>query len=574
MPSVSQEVINEQLENRVERQGDEYLCRRCSSVVPDEFRYVYYLDSMPGVVWGPYCSEECICYGKICSSCNKDFIVDDPDQIKYFGDGKWLCFECSKDIVHCENCNSLMENEDQLTLADDGKKVCDTCMSNHYFECPTCDKLKHKGTLARNSKEGREIAEYPSLALSCSDCFDKKKKDLDPLPVVECKRCGGIAPDNETMNGYCHSCIQGGYVSPCTNCGTHEDNNQMMVDDFGSRICQKCKPKFSKCSNCTRLELRGKMKIVNGRRVHKICSTCYSSDMKECTICLKISNSNNFMSFVKADGVQRECCSNCYTNKRWCDDCKDFHCEEPTCRDELEGRLNYGYRPAPVFNHAEVSHDRIFFGFENEMNFSSESKYRKAIRNVYDNFSASQIYLKSDASISGHGFEAVSHPMNLSYLKKFPVQHLFGIKPKKDDTSCGLHVHVERTAFISDVHLYKIVDFINNGSAPFIKKIAGRSYNHYADKISDKASSYVKKGTRRKYDAVNLSPRDTVEFRIFKGCKTEYQLRYRIEFVHALIVYMRTAPLSASKDQKSFIKWVRSNPRKYPSLYRFIKANY
>ena len=46
--------------------------------------------------------------------------------------------------------------------------------------------------------------------------------------------------------------------------------------------------------------------------------------------------------------------------------------------------------------------------------------------------------------------------VSLKYFPLFSSQH--------NDDSCGLHVHVNKSAFEGDIHLYKFIDFINNNN--------------------------------------------------------------------------------------------------------------
>jgi hypothetical protein len=108
--------INAQLE-RINKDSDgNYLCRKCGSVVPDDFKFVFFLPGDESRVWGPCCSEECICYTKICTGCNKDFNVDDESQIKYFDNGNWFCSECSQNIVSW--CVRSVKKDTTSSVAD------------------------------------------------------------------------------------------------------------------------------------------------------------------------------------------------------------------------------------------------------------------------------------------------------------------------------------------------------------------------------------------------------------------------------------------------------------------------
>lgn len=573
MPSTTiQNAIDAQLNERVVRVGDDYLCRRCGNVVPDDFRYVYHVEGTEDTVWGPYCSEECICYAKICSGCNKDFIVDDKSQIRYFGDGKWLCTECSANLVYCAHCNKILENESELVEVA-GDKICQDCKERHYFECPECGEWHNKEKMMSKVQDPLTVAAYTEASLWCNDCFLERKNTLTPSPVIKCKRCGDIAGESSSSQGYCHRCISNGYVTICTSCGKLEDVEYILMDGHGNNLCKKCVKKNAKCIVCGKFISKKGSKRVNSYKTHYVCKDCEDKEVMECPSCLKIKEKDSFQEFPMKDGSVTSVCMECAYGLNYCGDCKEFHCGEGECRTTKRDVMNYSYLPRLVFHHGDSIVDKVFFGFENEMNYSSGSSYSKAKEILYTKYKATELYCKSDASIAGSGFEVVSHPMNLSYLRKFPLSYLFEVKTREYDDSCGLHVHVNKESFLSEVHLYKFITMINNGSSTFIEKVAGRSYCGYAKKISGKISSHLKSGAREKYHAVNLRPKDTVEVRIFRRADTEFELRYRIEFVHALIMYTMSTSLTKAGNEEEFKAFVASKKSTYPSLFRFLKKN-
>lgn len=570
------EALNNAIEAQMARVNKDddgnLLCRKCSSIVPPEFKFMVHHPEDESVVWGPYCSEDCIVYAKICTSCSKDFDVEDQDQIRYFGDGKWICNECSKDLVYCSHCNKITD-ERGLTEIGGGSKICNTCLDSNYFKDEVDGEYYNKQKSARHYSSSLTIAQYPSVNFDRvhRSNLDKALAGLTPTQVGACKRCDGIRSKSELQDGYCENCYSRTYV--CDSCKEREHRGTGIGG--GKKVCNTCIKKYVRCDICYRYELKDStsQKKVNGFKSATVCSRCSQIGLKECTFCLKLKPKDEMRTYTRNGGEKVEICQSCQDYSSFCDECQDFHFQEGQCRSDMDRRMSYSYTPEPlVFNHADVKQDRLFFGFENEMNYNSENKYRKAMKDVYSGYRASELYLKSDSSIHGYGFECVSHPMNLSYFRKLSLAPLFQQIPKKDDTSCGLHVHVSRTSFISDVHIFKVVRFVNDGDS-FIKLIAGRDYNGYAHKIGNKLSSHVKNKHGDKYNAVNLSPSETIEIRIFRGAKTEYQLRYRIEFVHALVTYTRTSSLS-EKDEKNFVAWVYQKKNQYPSLHRFLKAEY
>ena len=534
-----------------------------------------HLPEDPTVVWGPYCSEECTCYAKICCGCKKDFIVDDHTQIKYFGEGRWYCTDCATSLVACDECGKSSSSKEVKEVAG-GKKICSRCFNSKYFTCihdglvhPKSDRATERTTLL-------EIAMYPSLRERAPVITYKSWvslcKPLTPEKVGECKCCRDIvATSTLAATGYCKVCRSSESAKVCPRCDKYHHNFKS-VRGYSDGVCVSCASKdFVKCSLCYHRGLKSEQVTLNGFKSQIVCKSCGSKKLSECDRCLKLFSLDNGYTHTLKSGKVERICNDCECHVNYCSSCKEYHYEEGECRSKKcgTGLMGYSYRPHLIFNHGGNLGDKIFFGFENEINFSGSSDNSKSIKDIYGNYTTSQLYVKGDGSIDGYGYECVSMPMNLAYFRKMDLDHMFKVAPKTNDSSCGLHVHVSRESLSSDVHIYKLVAFINNNEE-FITKVAGRTYTGYAKKLKGKASEYVKNKKRSKYSAVNISPRDTVEIRIFKGAKTVYELRYRVEFVHALVTFTRTTSLKAGVPE--FKEWVSKRKGVYPSLCSFIKT--
>jgi hypothetical protein len=82
----------------------------------------------------------------------------------------------------------------------------------------------------------------------------------------------------------------------------------------------------------------------------------------------------------------------------------------------------------------------------------------------------------------------------------------------------------------------------------------------------DKVSSCVKGSKpRERYHSVNLTPKHTVEVRIFKGAESEEELRSRIEFTMALLEFTRNASIKELTHEK-FEGWLKSQGKFYKNL--------
>lgn len=552
--------INHQLTTRTKRNSEgKLLCRRCNNVVPPDYSIVFWDPSDETKVWGPCCSDECICHLKICSECNRDFIIDKEGEITHVGDGVWLCKECLSKVEICPCCNK----RGSLVDSPEGR-MCKRCFENTFFLCKDCNTLHNRDN---RPNDPSYIAMWSHVVENngrdlCTKCFSKRTEGKEPMPVASCEYCGDIFTIHSGGDKYCQRCIDRGDVQLCNHCG----NYTMRWETIGDNTyCHECSPKVVICSCCKErsffssdgIRYRGKHKT------YLICNECGSLpfSLNECPSCMSLTKG-----LIKKVKGKKEICTHCEMKYKWCPECNEFHFGERYCRTECCSVCDYSYKPHPYFNGSLNS--RVFFGFENEINYI-DNNYEEAKTTVLSGYPSSVFYAKRDSSISGQGFELVSHPMTLEFFNGLDLEPMFRVKPRVQDSSCGLHVHVSRESFDGQAHLFKLTEFINNNKS-FTKKIAGRDFNNYAREYQDKISKVVK-GTAptQRYHAVNLTGKSTVEIRIFKSARNEFQLRYRIEFVSAAIEYTRGASLKALSDH-SFKLWLKTQPG-YSELKKFLK---
>lgn len=555
--------IKEYLATKVKRNADgEMLCTRCGKVVPSSHRLVYFDEDTPDHIWGPCCSDECICYTKICSGCNEAFFYnkkseDGSFEIDYYQDGKWFCKKCAASLEACPVCGEKRK----LVDGPNNTKICPDCFNRYYFKCNTCNKILDKNLSANEQFTKNKLVAYsheiPDAACICAGCYTNKIQHITPQKVKACKCCGEVFTykQGEEEEEYCENCFRRGLVIVCNGCGlkTHH-----FISSNNKFYCSKCAVTLCNCEHCGKKDIKRKMvkrKLPHNQMAY-VCKECSKIDLEVCKVCFS----------VHAKGSS---CKSCDLKLNVCGKCGKPHFQEPFCRDNNTPAhiMNYSYKPHTYFNYIS-DNPSCFIGFENEINYNTQSISGKQLINIYKNYKASEVYIKSDASIHNFGFEVVSHPMDESYFNYINLEPMFLYKPKDEDTSCGLHVHVSKKSFEGESHLYKFIYFINNNK-DFIKNIAGRSYTGYCKQINDKLTEVItKKLIPDRYSAVNVNPENTVEVRVFNGAKTEYQLRYRVEFVFAVVEFTRSASL---KDftVDTFMKWLL-NTKGYTNLKKFL----
>jgi hypothetical protein len=155
------------------------------------------------------------------------------------------------------------------------------------------------------------------------------------------------------------------------------------------------------------------------------------------------------------------------------------------------------------------------------------------------------IFFESDGSLN-YGFEMVTHPMSLPAhreLWKF-LQDKEAIKYMRshNTSSCGLHVHVNRRG-LSSLQIAKIVTFVNNRDNEHLIRAVARRYADGYCRIKDKTIGKSCRSEDR-YEAVNITPRETIEFRIFKGSLKYESVISAIEFAYAVTEFCKPSVTS------------------------------
>ena len=180
--------------------------------------------------------------------------------------------------------------------------------------------------------------------------------------------------------------------------------------------------------------------------------------------------------------------------------------------------------------------------------------------------------MKSDGSLS-NGFEIVTCPATLnahreSWDKFFNGKSIKHLKSWNTDTT-GMHVHISRN-HLYQLEIGKLLVFINDQkNEEFINHIAGRSSDQWAKKSPKKIMDCV--NSSDKYEAVNMSHRNTIELRIFKGNLAKQGMFRVLEFVHALVGFSKLTSMT-KLSYKDFIKYMElpQNRSEYKVFYGWL----
>ena len=542
---------------------------RCSNVecnvviTDDDFKIIAWQEEFPDIKLGPYCRSCWETKVRVCSSCQHAFISDgeDGEHIKYYDNGVWMCTECAANAEVCGECNSMVACDHETP---DGKMICLSCFQSNYFSCGCCNETYHKDKNVfyadphlKDIKQGM----YKKYGDMCGTCYDKHKDRFKTYDIQFCKRCDSsyITSANE---GYCDNCKE--YLIHCNDCGitTHEYED-FYYNGKSKFTCTKCYKKYKYCELCNTNHLkedfktifdRGKMTLVCSKIKGK-CTLChtYSTrlfNMNGKELCLRCKDSHNICIecdnvFINHDSSSGDRCSKCIAKSR---------------SYSING---YSYKPLPIFHHTnDVREDYIYMGVENELSAGYDLVNDIIVKGGDEHF-----YAKSDSSINGEGFEIVTHPHTLFAHKKMACPLAPGVGK---NNSCGMHIHISKDNF-KTFHIYKFMSFFNK-QKPFIEKIAERSSCSYSRDLSHDACKKTSKNKNNseRYQAVNLSNKNTVEVRVFASAVNESTYYKNIEFVHALVSFTRDANKKDATSVEKFKAFVADNKKLYNNLDAFI----
>jgi hypothetical protein len=201
------------------------------------------------------------------------------------------------------------------------------------------------------------------------------------------------------------------------------------------------------------------------------------------------------------------------------------------------------------------------------------------------------VYLQEDSSI-GHGFEITTHPMSYAWaMTQFPWDALNTLSDEgcSTHTEVGLHIHVSRSAFSGECHLYRWLKFIYRNEQQ-VSRLARRHGSRWASfdpsyrravkhmlkaedvrRGYDRRGHYLPHGALERYQAVNPLNEATLELRVFASSLWPGEVQAALAFAAATVEYTRD--LDANKIIQSngwawstFVEWLRHHDEYRPLL--------
>ena len=292
----------------------------------------------------------------------------------------------------------------------------------------------------------------------------------------------------------------------CTSCGNKFYREQLSPFD-GELLCPSCLSNQTVYCSCCDRRIWTDDNV--GTDAQPLCQDCFDNHFERCTTCNALIRRGD--TFFRGD-------------EPYCQDCYHSVCDRDAIHD-------YYYKPTPIF----YGDDNRFFGVELEIDGAGEDSDNAAEILHIANAEHPLAYCKHDGSLD-EGFEIVTHPMTLDFhLHNMPWVRIVEEAKKLGYTShqagtCGLHVHVNRNAFgeteaQQDAVIARILYFFEKNWEELLK--FSRRTQHqldqwaarygYKDQPKELLDHAKKSAHAGRYTSVNLTNKNTIEFRIFRG---------------------------------------------------------
>lgn len=373
----------------------------------------------------------------------------------------------------------------------------------------------------------------------------------------------------------------------CGECNAEINEDDSFTTNNGEIVCSDC---IQVCQYCENIYTSNDDWYNVGNE--HWCESCWENDSFTCNRCDYSTNAHR-------DGgtnVGNEYwCEDCVgDNATYCDECDEYYPDSGgncSCNQNNEGVVHqYSYKPNPVFHGG--NDNNLYMGFELEMSFGDNpdrGDFNTAVSDVLELEQADICYLKQDGSISGWGYELVTHPHTLTaYEQATDLWNYIEACRKRgarswDTDSCGLHVHVSRSAFKSGAHTHRFLSLIYRNPREMMK-LAGRKNSRFArfDDVYKSDEWGIPQFNLRdkvhggsmteRYSAVNTNNDYTLELRFFRGNMKREGIMTALELCHASVEYTRN--MSVPDVQLGMLKWewfadwVATNNGLYPNLYQ------
>lgn len=472
------------------------------------------------------------------------------NNVDYFPQGKRYCVEKWWPVLDKYD-NPLMSSgyviSDGRLFEIDGNSV-STVVPHESWRCPNFEEF-----VLLPDKEGLSDYSGEELFEDWQE-IDGYKYNSDELVS---DYSGNLYPKHK-HNGLFYDDVTDSYISK--------------IDVYNYPLIEE---RFFVCEDCDEVFPRDEMTVVKDKEVCENCLTEYYF----CEECEEFHYWDDVHSLPNGNGYICSHCLNYSDEYRLCDDCEEvvsiYECYEhengnlvcPSCsedyyywesdcllHDESEDDDDYG----SVIREYHDSPDYIYYDDEGaSYECDSSVKYLgveleiqkggciddNALELIGD--TEEELFAMYDGSLD-RGFEIISMPASIDYhLNKMPWDKVLPKAYDMDYRGCdggGLHIHVARTHFNGDDAIGEIVRFVNDNYEALLRFARRKEadgyqwarkahYNEYEERPKCKSEWAKKAKDKMKYQAVNLQPKKTIEFRFFRSTLEVRHFRAVLQFV-------------------------------------------
>ena len=408
-----------------------------------------------------------------------------------------------------------------------------------------------------------------NMTLICQEC----QKKYNYIICVECNSWVKKSDTKKDHRNYhvCKTCLENNYVI-CADCGKMVHKDDTTETHYGTKVCATCKRNYVVCSGCGKLLRQTDVQTTEDSRNY--CADCFVNNTRTCADCGRVFSNTSSGRFSR----------NTSGEEIWyCHSCSESHIAVH----------QYGYKPVARFkkNDKDTDTNKEFFGSEIEV--SGSQSYAEAFINTVNSSTEEHVYLKSDSSICGGGFEIVTQPMSRNYIydtfkdKLESGMSYLDSKGFQGHNKGGIHIHVSKDA-LTNKQIAGMINLLYTNSGKIkqlwltltqrqaenmqwgsinteslvenkkslMKKILNGNYNWKSNAISN-----------QRYTAMNIaSSNKTVEFRIFNSSTRIERILKNYEIIFSLIDFTNTDSLPTHMN---YLKYIAKNQNKYKYLYEF-----
>lgn len=344
----------------------------------------------------------------------------------------------------------------------------------------------------------------------------------------------------------------------CNSCGCSlEDGEDTIHHTEHGLLCDECfENEFFYCGSCDTMCERGGEAVTE--RNGTVCENCFENYYFTCAECGEVHRNSRVVELHNGNMI----CSYCYENSYFtCDDCGEvydyddqtevddcYYCSSCAGNHTVIG----DYHPTHASHFYSCNGERTerYIGFELEVEARNANKTIGA-KNVLDLLGPSFIECKRDGSLN-NGFEIVTQPATFAYHAQQDYEGALqglvrdGLR-SHDPKTCGLHFHVSRDFFRDEngdyyQNIAKLIVMLNYNWSDIVK-FSRRNYDEL-DQWAKKAREIdcertadefvhatVNLNSRDRYQALNLTNSQTIEFRFFRGTLRAKTFRASMEWV-------------------------------------------